>query len=67
VNETRNFSVTLPSFQPLLEHFGIAVAAVTGVLLIIGLRLAGIRWRLSLPVFESRASAPSGENKDFTR
>jgi uncharacterized membrane protein YeiH len=30
------------------------VSTVVGVTLVFGLRLAGIRWRLSLPVFESR-------------
>ena len=53
----------------LLHHFGAVEPATTvaGVLLIIGLRLAGIRWRLSLPVFEARESTSGGVKKEFIR
>jgi uncharacterized membrane protein YeiH len=39
-----------------LRYFTVAEAIATpvGTLVVLGLRLAGIRWRLSLPVFESR-------------
>jgi uncharacterized membrane protein YeiH len=43
------------------------VTTVVGVALVFGLRLAGIRWRLSLPVFESRASVTPREKTDFIR
>ena len=37
------------------------VATLVGVSLVIGLRLAGIRWHLSLPLFESREAAAKGK------
>jgi uncharacterized membrane protein YeiH len=43
------------------------VTTVVGVALFFGLRLAGIRWRLSLPVFESRESVTPREKTDFIR
>jgi len=38
----------------LLEHFAVSIAAITGVLVTLSLRLAGIRWRIRLPMFRPK-------------
>lgn len=39
------------------------IATPLGLALVLVLRLIGIRWRLTLPLFESRQSRPGAENK----
>ncbi|HTI98893.1 MAG TPA: trimeric intracellular cation channel family protein [Dongiaceae bacterium] len=48
-----------------LCHLGVPypVATPIGVLLVLGLRLAGIRWRLSLPMFEPQEPPPTSRNR----